>query len=92
MWNRVLTEGLIISVQTVILIGLCATIGVSGSDRKAAAEIHRPAVVGLVPARSRRQPACAEEGQARPLNVSRCGERRLWGFPWSLSGRVSGGR
>ena len=38
MWNRMLAEALVIAVQTVILIGLCATIGVSGSGRKTQAE------------------------------------------------------
>ena len=38
MWNRMLAEAVVIAVQTVILIGLCATIGVSGSDRKAEAD------------------------------------------------------
>ena len=37
-----LAEAVVIAVQTVILIGLCATIGVSGSDRKAEAESGRP--------------------------------------------------
>ena len=42
MWNRMLAEAVVIAVQTVILIGLCATIGVSGPDRKAEAESGRP--------------------------------------------------
>ena len=42
MWNRMLAEAVVIAVQTVILIGLCATIGVSGSDRKPEAESGRP--------------------------------------------------
>ena len=42
MWNRMLAEAVVIAVQTVILIGLCATIGVSGSDHEAAAESGWP--------------------------------------------------
>ncbi|MCZ6655117.1 MAG: hypothetical protein O7D91_19075 [Planctomycetota bacterium] len=42
MWKRMLVEAVVIAVQTVILIGLCATIGVTGSDRKAKAESGRP--------------------------------------------------
>ena len=46
MWNRMLAEAVVIAVQTVVLIGLCATIGVSGSDRKAVAGSVRP--LGLI--------------------------------------------
>jgi hypothetical protein len=35
MWKRILLETSIVAVQTVALIGLCATVGVSGSGRKA---------------------------------------------------------
>ncbi len=42
MWNRMLAEAVVIGAQTLILIGLCATIGVSGSDRSAEAESGRP--------------------------------------------------
>ena len=42
MWNRILAEAVVIAVQTVVLIGLCATIGVSGSGRKAEAESGQP--------------------------------------------------
>ena len=38
MWNRMWAEAVVIAVQTVVLISLCATIGVSGSDRKAEAD------------------------------------------------------
>ena len=41
MWNRMWAEAAVIAVQTVILIGLCATFGVSGSGRKAEAESGR---------------------------------------------------
>ncbi len=42
MWKRILLEASLVAVHTVILIGLCATIGISRSDRKAEAESGRP--------------------------------------------------
>ncbi len=42
MWKRILLETSIVAVQTVTLIGLCATIGISRSDPKAEANSGRP--------------------------------------------------
>ena len=38
MWNRMVIEAVVVVVQTAILIGLTATIGLSGSDRETQAE------------------------------------------------------
>ena len=42
MWKRILLEASIVAVQTVALIGLCATVGISRSDPKAEANSARP--------------------------------------------------
>ena len=42
MWKRILLETSVIAVQTVALIGLCATVGISRSDPKAEANSGRP--------------------------------------------------
>jgi len=42
MWKRILLEASIVAVQTVALIGLCATVGISRSDPKAEANSGRP--------------------------------------------------
>jgi len=42
MWKRILLEASIVAVQTVALIGLCATVGISRSDPKAQANSGRP--------------------------------------------------
>ncbi len=47
MWKRFFVEASIIAFQTVMLIGLCATIGISRSDPKAAASPELP--LGLEP-------------------------------------------
>ena len=57
MWHRILAEAVMITVQTVILIGLCATIGVSGSDREAAVESVRPLGLDTYPSEPADNPA-----------------------------------
>ena len=42
MWKRILLETSIVAVQTVALIGLCATVGISRSDPKAEANSGWP--------------------------------------------------
>lgn len=42
MWKRFLAEGLMIAFQSVILIGLCATVGISRSDPEAASDSEPP--------------------------------------------------
>ena len=42
MWKQFLFEASIVAVQTVTLFGLCATIGISGADRRAKANSVRP--------------------------------------------------
>ena len=59
-----LAEAVVIAVQTVTLIGLCATFGVSGSDRKAEAESGRPLGLDLY------QPE-PEDNPATPAKVRR---------------------
>ena len=68
MWNRMLAEAVVIAVQTVILIGLCATIGVSGSDRKPEAESGRPLGLDLYQPHPAGNPANTNQGQAWRAN------------------------
>lgn len=42
MWHRLWIESMVIALQTMILLGLCATVGISGSDRDVAAESGVP--------------------------------------------------
>ena len=74
MWNRMLAEAVVIAVQTVILIGLCATIGVSGSGRKAEAESGRPLGLDFYQPEPADNPATPRE--SRPIHSwGRCPKR-----------------
>ncbi len=63
MWKRFFVEASIIAFQTVMLIGLCATIGISRSDPKAEANSARPLGLDLYQPEPANNPATADQIQ-----------------------------
>ncbi len=63
MWKRFFVEASIIAFQTVMLIGLCATIGISRSDPKAEANSGRPLGIDLYQPEPSKNPATADKVQ-----------------------------
>ncbi len=63
MWKRILAEASIICFQTVMLIALCATVGVSRSDPKAEANSGRPLGLDLYQPEPANNRATAEKVQ-----------------------------
>ena len=63
MWKRILLEASIVAVQTVALIGLCATVGISRSDPKAEANSGRPLGLDLYQPEPADNPATPDKVQ-----------------------------
>ena len=63
MWKRFFVEASIIAFQTVMLIGLCATIGISRSDPKAEANSGRQLGLDLYQPEPANDPATADKIQ-----------------------------
>ena len=90
MRKRLLIEAVVVVVQTAIMIGLTATIGLSGSDRETQAESAEAARTVLVDPESGNRRDSERKRRAGGTESPRCPEPRLPALPRvsALSGRA----